>query len=103
MDELKKTKIYAWSATIVYALAFPFLVIMAFMSLFFSDDPNVSSGLALLNSLLFFSVPVSIPISLFLIWTGYKKNYKRARRLCFVPLILLILAVLAYLLFFVEI
>ncbi|MBS0629783.1 MAG: hypothetical protein JSS30_06120 [Verrucomicrobia bacterium] len=82
--ERKRTKIIAWVATVAHILASPFFLLLSYLTIFFGDDPSIPSGILLLVTLLYFCIPLSVPITLYLIWSRYKrKKFKAARWHCF--------------------
>lgn len=83
----KQTKRYAWIVTIIYLVLFPFLSMLAMASGMISDSPSIAFPVVLSVIALYFCIPLSIPISLYLIWSRFlKKNYRNSRRYCFLPL-----------------
>lgn len=95
-NEKKKTKIFAWSATVLYLLLAPLFAFVAYLSAFLSDSPNIPHGLILLVVFLYLLVLLSIPVTLYLVWSRYlRNNFRASRRHCFDTLYVLVLAVAA--------
>ncbi len=92
----KKTKRCAWIATIIYLLLLPFLFMMAVASIMVFDCPDMAVPIGLSIIFMYFCVPLSIPFTLYLIWSRYSRNdYKKSRQFCLIPLGLSI-ATIAY-------
>ena len=85
--ERKKTKRYAWVATIVYIVLFPFLVMLAAASGMVSDSPSITFQVVLSVVILYFCIPLSIPVALYLVWSRFLRgHYRNSRYYCFIPL-----------------
>jgi len=85
--ERKQAKKCALAASIVYLTLFPFLCMLAIASIMVFDSPSMSMFLGLSTIIIYFSLPVSIPFALYLIWSRYvMSNYKKSRQFCFIPL-----------------
>ena len=83
----KVAKRYAWIATIVYLILFPFLCMLALASFLVFDSPSISTGLGLIFIFGHWCVPLSIPISLYKAWSQHADgNYKKCRQYCLMPL-----------------
>lgn len=85
--ERNKTKIFAWIATVLYILIFLPTLQFAAITGMVADSPTVSP--AVVAAIVFFSfcVPLSMPVSIYFVWSRYsRKKYKASRRFCFVPL-----------------
>jgi hypothetical protein len=86
-EDQKKMKKYAQNATIIYSLLFPFLLWFAGMSSMVADSPSISQPVAITFVCINLCLPLSIPFTLYFIWSRYlRKNYKSCRRCCFIPL-----------------
>lgn len=86
-SERKKTKRWAWITTIVYLLVFPFLLVLAFTSVMVFDRPNTSIAFGLGLIFMYFLMPLSIPCTLYLVWSRYVQgDYKDSRRYYWTPL-----------------
>jgi hypothetical protein len=88
--EQKRSKKWAWIATIIYLFLFPILVGLAGASFMVFDSPSMTviGGLSLI--FLYFCIPISIPITLYLVWSRYKQEkYRQSRLLCLIPLAIL--------------
>src|SRR3984957_3259968 len=85
-DERKKTKRYAWIATIVYLVLFPFLFMFAATSIMIFDSPSMSVPFGLSVIFLCFCVPLSIPFTFYFVWSRYSQGeYKKSRHFCLIP------------------
>ena len=77
----------AWIASIIYLCLFPILVMLAITSILIFDDPSLSRGLGLVIIFAYWCVPLSIPISLYKVWSQHAAgNYKKCRQYCLAPL-----------------
>lgn len=91
----KKTKRYAWLATIIYCLLFPFLFMFAAVSTMIFDDPGMSTPLGLSIIFLCFCIPLSIPFTFYFIWSRYSQGeYRKSRQYCLIPLYILIFIII---------
>lgn len=87
----KKTKRCAWVTTILYLIALPFLFMIAVTSIMIFDSPSMSIPFGLSIIFLCFCVPLSIPFTIYLIWSRYSQGkYKKSRQLCLLPLYIVI-------------
>ncbi len=87
----KKTKRYAWAATIIYCLLFPFLFMFAAASTMIFDDSSMPVSLGLSIIFLCFCIPLSIPFTFYFVWSRYSQGeYKKSRQFCLIPLYILI-------------
>jgi len=92
----RKTKKYAWTATTIYCLLFPFLLMTAAASAMIFDDPSMPTPLGLSVIFLCFCIPLSIPFTFYFVWSRYSQGeYKKSRQFCLIPLYILI-GTLAY-------
>jgi hypothetical protein len=81
-----KAKIYAWIATVLYILIFLPILQFAAITGIVADSPTISRAVVYLILFFTFCVPLSMPISIYFVWSRYlKKKYKSSRRFCFVP------------------
>ena len=86
-DERKKTKNCLRIATIVYLLLFPFLFVFAVASIMVFDSPSISIPIGLLNIFIYFWMPLSIPLALYLMWSRYlRSDYKTSRQYGWLPI-----------------
>lgn len=84
--ERRKTKICAWIATIIYLLLFPFLVMFAGASTMVFDSPSMTITYGLSIIFLSLCIPLSIPITLYFVWSRYSQDkYKISRLFCLIP------------------
>ena len=87
-NEHSLVKRRAWYWTIGYVLLFPIAVMMAAASCMMFDCPRMTVPLGLFIILLFCCIPLSIPVSWYLIWSRYHSgNYERCRFYCKLPLL----------------
>lgn len=78
--EKKKTKRWAWVTTIIYLILFPFLLMLAFASVMVFDRPNTPIAFGLGLIFMYFLMPLSIPYTLYLVWSRYLQgHYKQSR------------------------
>jgi hypothetical protein len=74
----KSAKYCAIGWTIVYLLLFPFLFYVALFSIMVFDNPHMTTPVGLLIIFMSFWVPLSIPVSIYLMWSNYSRGqYKR--------------------------
>ena len=71
-EEQKKTKKYVQNATIIYSLLLPFL--LWFAGLFGMVAGTVPTAIAIVFVGLWLCVPLSIPFTLFFVWSQYRKK-----------------------------
>lgn len=51
------------------------------------DSPTITPAIGVLLILMYACVPLSIPITLYLVWTRFTQGlYQKSRRFCFIPL-----------------
>ena len=84
--ERKKTKRFAWIITVIYLILFPFLFMLAVASVMVFDRPNtfIPFGLALIC--MYFLIPLSIPLTFYLVWSRYSKgDFKKSLQFCWIP------------------
>lgn len=78
-----------WSAigwTVVYCILFPFLFRMALFSTMVFDNDNMSIPLGLFVIAIALLVPLSIPVSIYFMWSHYvQRCYKKCRFFCWMP------------------
>lgn len=98
-EDRKKTKKYAWTATIIYCLLFPFLFMFAVASAMIFDDPSMPTPLGLSVIFFCFCIPLSIPFTFYFVWSRYSQGeYKKSRQFCLIPFYILIGAFLYHVL-----
>ena len=86
----KKSKWYAWSATIIYLFLFPFSLLFAGSSVLIFDSSRISVPVGLSVVFLYLCIPVSMLYTLCLVWSRYfKKEYKLVGKFCLIPLYVL--------------
>lgn len=91
-EEAIKSKKYARrcviSFTVLYAVLFPFLFYMAMLSSMVFDNPHMTTTRGLSIIFTTFCVPLSIPISIYLMWSRYfREQYKKSSFFCAIPLL----------------
>ena len=92
-DDRKKTKRYAWIATIIYLVLLPFLFMFAATSIMIFDSPSMSVFFGLSIIFLCFCVPLSIPFTFYFVWSRYSQGkYKESRQFCLLPLYIAMIA-----------
>jgi hypothetical protein len=85
-DDSKKTKNSLRIATTFYLILLPFAAIFAVGSLLAFDSPSLPIPIGLTIILLYWSIPISIPLTIYLMWRQYsKENYKKSRHLLWIP------------------
>jgi len=100
---LKWTKWWLIVCTTLYIILFPFLVYLALLSSMVSDGPQITPFMVGLIMFIMFSLPLSIPISLYLMWSRYLQNQiDKARVFSLLPfytavIVFILLGVLPYL------
>lgn len=91
--EKKKSKKYGWIATIIYLLLFPIVIGLAGASFMVFDSPSMTAIGGLSIIFMYLCIPISIPITLYLVWSRYTQGkYRQSRLLCLIPLAILIIA-----------
>ena len=92
--ERKRSCNWSIGATVIYVvLAWPICILSVFNFVMFVVDSTHSA--IVLYSMLFLwcCVPLSLPVSLYLVWKSYwAKDYKKSRKFCFLPLFVAVLA-----------
>lgn len=89
--EKKSTKRFATIFTMIYVILFPFLFYMAMLSGMIFDNPHMTNTLGLTIIFTTFCIPLSIPVSIYLIWSRYLRGqYKKAVFFCWLPLLTLV-------------
>ena len=77
--------------TLFYLLVLPFVFGMALASFMVFGTPKITTTIGSLMVFSFFWIPISIPISIFLMWSNYyKKKYKKASGYILVPILTLL-------------
>jgi hypothetical protein len=72
--------------TVVYVLLFPFLFYMALLSSMVSDSPRITPFFVGVIMMIVFSIPLSIPTCIYLMWSRHiRKQYDKARLFSWVP------------------
>jgi phosphoglycerol transferase MdoB-like AlkP superfamily enzyme len=84
--EKEKAKRLAWTTTIIYLSLLPFLLMIAFASVMVFDRPNTPLFFGLALIFLYFLMPLSILLAVYLVWSRFVQgNYKQSRRFCWIP------------------
>jgi len=82
----KCAKRCAVSFTIIYVILFPFLFYMAMLSSMIFDNPHMTTTLGLSIIFTTFCIPLSIPVSIYLMWSRYFQGlYKKTGFFCTLP------------------
>src|SRR5690348_13622349 len=77
---IKKCKRGLMLCTVVYVLLFPFLLYMGLLSSMVSDSPRITPFFVGVIMFIVFCIPLSIPVSIYLMWSRYfRKQYDKAR------------------------
>ncbi len=87
----RKKTIRRWLTflTLVYLVFFPLYCLTALIVHVQFRHELLSFGLGLVYVILFYSIPVSIPISIYLMWFNYRKcQYRRAYIFCALPILI---------------
>jgi hypothetical protein len=88
-----KPMLIAW--TIIYLLSFPFIFWMALWSMLIFDKPSMTVPIGLTIVFLFLCVPLAMIVSIWQMWSKYRKaKYSQARWLWVLPFFALALALL---------
>ena len=88
LKERKMIKRYASLSTIVYLILFPVLLYISLFSFMAFDNPHMTVFLGLTYISLILFIPLSIPLSIFLIWWKYSRaQYRKALVFCALPLL----------------
>lgn len=89
-EESQKTKRLATIWTVVYLICFVPLAFFALFTIFVFDGPSVTVPVGLSIIAAAWCIPLSIPVSIYLIWSSYSSGrYKRARYFCALPIIMI--------------
>lgn len=76
----KKCKRGLILCTVIYVLLFPFLLYMGLLSSMVSDSPRITPFFVGVIMFIVFCMPLSIPVSIYLMWSRYfRKQYDKAR------------------------
>jgi hypothetical protein len=87
-SDRKRAKWGATICTVVYVLLFPVFFYMALFSMMVFDNPHMTTPLGLLIIFMTFWIPLSMPVSIYLMWSRYcRHQYKKAGFCCALPLI----------------
>lgn len=85
----KGTKYWAIFWTILYIILFPFLFYTAMLTTMVFDNPSMTTAVGISIIIICFFVPLSIPISVFFIWSNYwRAQYKKTRFFCALPILI---------------
>jgi phosphoglycerol transferase MdoB-like AlkP superfamily enzyme len=88
-EESDRKKTWRWLriATIAYLIVFHFLFMLALASSMVFDRPNTSIFCGFGLIFIYFLMPLSIPCTLYLVWSRYARNYyAKSRRFCLIPI-----------------
>jgi hypothetical protein len=82
-----RTKWCAWIVTFIYLILLPFSVMLAITSIMVFDRPSITVPVGLSIIFMYFCIPLSIPLTLYLVWSRYsQENYRKSRLFCLIPL-----------------
>jgi hypothetical protein len=85
-QEIAKYGAIGW--TIAYLLLLPYLLMLASMSVMVFDSPYMSEIIGNTIRFLMYCVPLSVPVTIYLIWSNYLKGqYRKSCLFWFLPLI----------------
>lgn len=91
----KSVKCWAIFWTLLYLALFPLLIYAALFSVMVFDNPHMTVPLGLSIIGVIFFIPLSIPVSIYLIWSNYwHSRYKRSLFFCALPILTLIIVLL---------
>jgi hypothetical protein len=94
-SEKTHTKPILITWTIIYLLSCPFIFWAALWSMLIFDKPSMTISIGLTIIFLFLCVPLSMLLSIWQMWSKYRKaKYRQARRLWMLPFFALALAIL---------
>ena len=83
----KDVNFWATLWTVVYLVLFPFACAVALFSPMVFCDCRVFMPFGLIMICFVFLIPISIPVSIYLIWSSYERaQYKKTYSACFVPI-----------------
>lgn len=90
MAEIEKAKKRArWCSIIftsVYVILFPFILYLSLLSVMIFDKPSMPTALGLWIMFMFFCIPLSMVVSVCLIWRNYfLDNLKKTYLHCMLP------------------
>lgn len=90
-NDSKKTKGSLRIATTFYLILLPFAAAFAVGSLLAFDSPSLPIPIGLTIIFLYWCIPISIPITIYLMWRQYSTgNYKKSRYLLWIPVYIMI-------------
>ena len=85
-DDKKSAKNFATVWTVIYLMLFPFFLLMTLMSAMIFDSPSMTVPIGLGYMFMISWIPVSMAISIYLMWSNYcKGRYKKTRVFWIVP------------------
>ncbi len=91
----RSTKRLASLSTLVYVLLFIPMAMFAVASIMVFDAPDIPIPVGLSIIFIFCWVPISIPVSLYLIWSRYLNGvYKKCRFYCTLPILTVVIVVI---------
>lgn len=67
--------------TIIYVILFPFLFYAALLSAMVADSPRATPLFVGLTMFVVFWLPLSVPISIYLMWSRYLRNQQSKARI----------------------
>ena len=81
LKDQKSAKYCAVGWTIAFLIFFPFFFFVALMSSMIFDNPKMTAPMGLWIMFMIFWIPLSMPISIYLMWSNYSRGLYRKTRL----------------------
>ena len=78
-EDKEAAKFFSWLFSVIYILLLPLVFLAAFFWSAASDPSNLPDYIAVFACAL---VPFSIPLSIYLMWSNYRKDRYKATLLC---------------------
>lgn len=89
-EDQRRTKRLATVWTVVYLVCFVPLAFFALFTMMVFDSPSMTVPVGISIMIAAWCIPLSIPVSIYLIWSNYSSGrYKRARYFCALPIIMM--------------
>lgn len=94
----RRAKRRAVFCTVLYmVLVLPVFWWFAFFSAMLSDSPNITVLLGILLTVLYLSVPGSMPMATYFIWSSYRRrSYRRVSFFCILPVFVALMVLLLH-------
>lgn len=81
----KKAKKFAWAVTIAYLVLLPFLGMLAVASIMVFDSPSMTVPVGLSIIIMYFCMPLSVPVTIYFVWSRYLQgNYRKSWQCCLI-------------------